>query len=88
MSERCDECKGTGLVSNGRALCDECGGAGEIRRLVSKRYLDALAARCTVTPWKGDDEDAVRYRAEEDRKAADDRAWVARRIERSGAYFE
>ena len=39
-------------------------------------------------PWEGEDEDAQRYRAEEDRKAADDREWVARRAERSGEYFE
>ena len=39
-------------------------------------------------PWEGDDDDAVRYREEEERKARDDREWVARRIERAGAYFE
>jgi RecJ-like exonuclease len=36
----------------------------------------------------GLDGDVIRERAEEDRKSADDRAWVARRIERSGAYSE
>ena len=38
-------------------------------------------------PWEGDDENALRYRAEEDRKARDDREWCRRNDERSGAHF-
>ena len=46
-----------------------------------------LLALCRP-PWEGDDEDAVRYRAEERRKQDDDRDWARERDRRSGAFFE
>ena len=60
-----------------------------IDRLTDEQWgnmFKLIMAGC-APPGKGDDEDAVRYRAETEREERDDREWVARRIERAGAYF-
>ena len=43
---------------------------------------------CEPCAYREPDEDALRAQQEERRRSADDAAWVARREERSGAYYE
>jgi len=53
-----------------------------MNRLTDKGWA-RLWSLC-APPWEGDDEDAVRYRKEEDRKANDDREWVRSRHRYTG----
>ena len=61
--------------------CHWCFGHGFV-------LADGVKKTCPECGGCGLDADVIREREEERRKADDDRAWVARRIERSGAYSE
>jgi hypothetical protein len=54
-------------------------------RLKQHTSEDEVCGSCS---YREPDEDVARAEHEDRRKRADDAAWVARREERSGAYFE